>query len=76
MRAWPPPSPLLDDGKALREWKTLMAAHHKYVYCRSCDRVVCMRIGAIGCHCGRIGIVRVVPNDGNETRDETRSCLS
>ena len=34
-------------------------SHHKYVYCMTCDRVMCMRSGANGCYTGHIGIVEI-----------------
>jgi len=33
--------------------------HHKLVYCFVCDRVLCMRFGAVGCYTGHSGIVTI-----------------
>jgi len=44
---------------AILETNKSRPAHHKNVYCSMCDRVFCMRIGAVGCYTGHIGLVTI-----------------
>lgn len=48
----------LEPDAILETYKSRQA-HHKFVYCSACDRVFCMRIGAVGCYTGHIGLVTI-----------------
>ena len=47
---------------------------HKHVWCQYCKKVMVMRIGAGGCHCGRIFGVYEVVRTPESTEDDDLAC--
>ena len=39
---------------------------HKWVYCTVCDKAYVTRRGAVGCSCGRITLIPITNDAGNE----------